>query len=150
MVLLIPALSLFPAVLFAEDSTRLPDPPPIRLCLQDGITADVVDPPGDLLTLSPEIDMLQSQGSCKSDCQSPECGNCSPLCMCIQSACQLSPHYMYFPSLHGYYYLRPYHHSQVRQHQALALQWGEDSRVPYANKVFQKVYAEYRKDKNRP
>jgi hypothetical protein len=53
-------------------------------------------------------------------------------------------HHAYFPPLHGYYYFRPYHHSHIPTHQQRVATWGEDPRHPYANKIFQRVYAEYR------
>jgi hypothetical protein len=53
------------------------------------------------------------------------------------------PHYPYFPSMHGYYYFRPYHHSHVMLQQQRVAGWGGDPRNPYSNEIFQAVYAEY-------
>ena len=62
----------------------------------------------------------------------------------------MHPHYAYFPSMHGYYYFRPYHHSHVRLQQQTVAGWGGDVRNPYSNEIFQRVYAEYRADKGVP
>ncbi len=56
----------------------------------------------------------------------------------------MHPHYAYFPAMHGYYYFRPYHHRHLLDQQALVTGWGGDSRHPYANKIFQQVYAQYK------
>ena len=45
--------------------------------------------------------------------------------------------------MHGYYYFRPYHHSHVTQQQMVTA-WGGDPRNPYANEIFQRVYAQYK------
>jgi hypothetical protein len=77
---------------------------------------------------------------CRMGCCGP-C--CSPLAIWAQSACSMFPHYPYFPSMHGYYYFRPYHHSHIVQQQQTVAGWGGDSRNPYANEIFQTVYAQY-------
>ena len=67
---------------------------------------------------------------------------CNRIRACAQSACTMPPHYAYFPSMHGYYYFRPYHSSHLTQQQALAAEWGEDPRNPYANRLFQQLREE--------
>lgn len=66
---------------------------------------------------------------------------------CSHSACSMPPHYPYFPSMHGYYYFRPYHHSHLVEQQNLAAQWGEDPRKPYANMVLKQVREAYEKER---
>ena len=80
-------------------------------------------------------DASQCSGGCEA------CGGCaaSPFC----SPCNMFPHYPYFPPMHGYYYFRPYHHLHVIRQQRTAESWGGDPRNPYANEIFQRVYAEY-------
>jgi len=55
-------------------------------------------------------------------------------------------HYPYYPSMHGYYYFRPYHQSHLARQQAFVMRFGGDPRHPYANEVFGQVYAAYRAD----
>ncbi len=65
-------------------------------------------------------------------------------CRVIGSTCTMGQHHAYFPPMHGYYYFHPYQHSHVWQHQAFAQLWGEDPAHPYANRVFEMVYEQYR------
>ncbi len=65
-------------------------------------------------------------------------------CRVIGSTCTMGQHHAYFPPMHGYYYFHPYHHSHVWRHQAFAQLWGEDPAHPYANRVFEMVYEQYR------
>ncbi len=53
-------------------------------------------------------------------------------------------HYAYYPAMHGYYYMHPYHYAQVPQHQAFMARAGVDPRNPYSNDLFRTLYAEYR------
>ena len=62
----------------------------------------------------------------------------------IGSTCTMGQHRAYFPPMHGYYYFHPYHHSHVRTHQLFAQLWGENPANPYANRLFQMVYEQYR------
>lgn len=62
----------------------------------------------------------------------------------IGSTCNMGQHQAYFPPMHGYYYFRPYHHSQVWNQQSVARMWGEDPANPYSNRLFQMVYEQYR------
>ncbi len=62
----------------------------------------------------------------------------------LHGSCDMPPRYPYFPSMHGYYYFRPYHQMHVTQQQAVVIGWGGDARHPYGNEIFKKVYAEYR------
>ncbi len=64
----------------------------------------------------------------------------------LHGTCDMPPRYPYFPSMHGYYYFRPYHQMHVMQQQAVVIGWGGDARNPYGNEIFKKVYAEYRAD----
>ncbi len=64
----------------------------------------------------------------------------------IGSTCTMGQHHAYFPPMHGYYYFHPYHHSHVWKHQMFARMWGEDPANPYANRVFEMVYEQYRAD----
>ena len=52
-------------------------------------------------------------------------------------------HYAYYPEMHGYYYFRPYNWTHLAEHQQIATEWGEDPRNPYANTLFDQVYADY-------
>ncbi len=67
--------------------------------------------------------------------------------LCEDGTCTMHPRYPYFPPLHGYYYFRPYHFLHVIEHQFAVDDWGGDPRNPYANTIFQRVYAEYRADR---
>ncbi len=64
----------------------------------------------------------------------------------IGSTCNMGQHHAYFPPMHGYYYFHPYHHSHIWNHQSFARMWGEDPANPYANRLFQTVYEQYRAD----
>jgi hypothetical protein len=106
----------------------------------------------------------QAEACCDSDCCG--CGDCGACCgpdplrrccralhrlhRCLNSTCDMPPHYPYFPPMHGYYYFRPYHHSHLASQQDFVASWGGDPRNPYANEIFQRVYAEYRADKGAP
>lgn len=57
--------------------------------------------------------------------------------------CQMYQHYAYYPAIHGHYYFRPYNHLRIPEQQRMAAEWGEDPRHPYANDLFQIVYADY-------
>ena len=57
--------------------------------------------------------------------------------------CEEIQHYDYYPAIHGYYYFAPYNAIKVPCQQAFGARFGGDPRVPYANGVFQTVYAEY-------
>ena len=62
----------------------------------------------------------------------------------IGSRCTMAQRPLYAPWLPGTYYFRPYHHSHIHIHQMYGELWGEDSATPYANRLFQRVYQEYR------
>ncbi len=64
-------------------------------------------------------------------------------CEWLDSSYNMPPHYPYFPPLHGYYYFRPYHRVQLSSQQSIVRGFHGDPRNPYANEVFQRVYAEY-------
>mgnify|MGYP000902144799 CR=1 FL=1 len=77
----------------------------------------------------------------------PCCGRCrGGRARLIGSTCNMPQHQAYFPPMHGYYYFRPYHHSHVPTQQTYARMWGEDPANPYANRIFQTVYEQYRAD----
>jgi hypothetical protein len=57
--------------------------------------------------------------------------------------CNEIQHYDYYPAMHGNYYFRPYNAIKVPFQQVFGARFGGDPRAPYANGVFQKVYAEY-------
>jgi hypothetical protein len=59
-------------------------------------------------------------------------------------------HYVYYPPMHGYYYLHPYHYTHVPAHQAFGTRSGVDPRNPYSNDFFKVVYAEYKSSLVRP
>jgi hypothetical protein len=61
-------------------------------------------------------------------------------CVC----CEEIQHYGYYPAMHGNYYFIPYNAIKVPFQQAFVARFGGDPRVPYANGVFQTVYAAYR------
>lgn len=104
-------------------------------------------------TLSVEAkEMVCETDCCDSDycCEGSGCGcggGCGGGCLGNNSRCQMHQHYPYYPAMHGYYYFRPYHPRHVREQQGVASLWGEDPRVPYANTVFQRVYAQYREER---
>lgn len=87
-----------------------------------------------------------TDGGCgcgKAGCRG--CGSC-----CLGSTCDMGQRYPYFPPMHGYYYFRPYHHSHVRNHQAIVQAWGEDPANPYANRIFQTVYEQVKAESPAP
>jgi hypothetical protein len=57
--------------------------------------------------------------------------------------CNEIQHYDYYPAMHGYYYFAPYNAIQVPFQQAFVARFGGDPRAPYADGVFQRVYAAY-------
>ena len=85
-------------------------------------------------------------GTCGTCCDSGGCGSCAGGACCRKpcAACLMSQHHAYFPPMHGYYYFRPYHHSHVRQQQALVGSWGGNIAHPYANEIFETVYQQYK------
>ncbi len=105
-----------------------------------------------------ETDCCDSDCCCDgsgSDCGGRGCGGrgcggrgcgCRGGCLGNDTRCQMHLHYPYYPAMHGYYYFRPYHPRHVREQQGVAAMWGEDPRVPYANAVFQRVYAQYQQE----
>ncbi len=82
------------------------------------------------------------------DCRYDPCCGRSRGCRArlIGSTCNMPQRQAYFPPMHGYYYFRPYHHSHVPTQQTFARLWGEDPANPYANRIFQTVYEQYRAD----
>jgi hypothetical protein len=66
------------------------------------------------------------------------------LCGYFRSPCGMVQHYPYYPAMHGYYYLHPYHYTHVPAHQAFMARAGVDPRNPYSNDLFKTLYAEYR------
>lgn len=66
------------------------------------------------------------------------------ICLGSSRGCDMPLHYAYYPPMHGYYYLHPYHHSHIPAHQAIAARLGMDPRNPYSNDFFKLIYAEYR------
>lgn len=88
--------------------------------------------------------------ACSDDCEGCEgCGDRScrsrTLADYCRSPCDMVQHYSYFPSLHGYYYFRPYNVSQLLQQRTLVTQWGGDPRNPYTDGIFDRVYEELKK-----
>ena len=101
-----------------------------------------------------EMEMVCETDCCDSDycCEGSGCGGgcggrCGGGCLGNNTRCQMHLHYPYYPAMHGYYYFRPYHPRHVREQQGVAALWGEDPRVPYANAVFQRVYAQYQQER---
>ena len=77
----------------------------------------------------------------------PECrylGCSGPLAWRGCVYCEEIQHYDYYPALHGNYYFAPYNAIKVPFQQAFVTRYGGDPRAPYADGVFQKVYAAYR------
>jgi len=77
----------------------------------------------------------------------PECrylGCSGPLAWRECIYCEEIQHYDYYPALHGNYYFAPYNAIKVPFQQAFVARYGGDPRAPYADGVFQKVYAAYR------
>ena len=56
-------------------------------------------------------------------------------------------HLAYYPTLHSYYYARPYHPMQLPHHAGVADSHGTDPRNPYDNRIFEKVYASLKEEK---
>jgi hypothetical protein len=84
------------------------------------------------------------------DCNGSGCGRCGRCCQKINNTLQgngrhnignMPPHYPY-DAVRGYYYFHPYNHRHICEHQHAVTQWGGDPRNPYANEIFQSVYAE--------
>ncbi len=88
---------------------------------------------------------------CQS-CGGGGCGGCGygdglyghGLCGYFRSPCGMVQHYPYYPAMHGYYYLHPYHYTHVPAHQAFMARAGVDPRNPYSNDLFKTLYVEYR------
>jgi hypothetical protein len=85
---------------------------------------------------------------CQS-CGGPGCGAYGPCGHGLfggyfHSPCGMVQHYPYYPPMHGYYYLHPYHYTHVPAHQAFMARAGVDPRNPYSNDLFKTLYAEYR------
>ena len=57
---------------------------------------------------------------------------------CLDSTCDMPPHYPYQPSAHGYYSFRPYNYQHVLAHQANPI--GSESFAPYTTILFGPVY----------
>jgi hypothetical protein len=77
----------------------------------------------------------------------PQCrylGCCGPIAWRGCVYCEEIQHYDYYPALHGNYYFAPYNAIKVPFQQVFAAKYGGDPRDPYADGVFQKVYAAYR------
>ena len=96
-------------------------------------------------------EMVCETDCCDSDycCEGSGCGcggGCGGGCLGNNSRCQMHQHYPYYPAMHGYYYFRPYNHSMIPEQQQMAAEWGEDPRHPYANDLFQIVYADYARE----
>lgn len=133
--------------------------------VEDGTSIEIVDSgvPAPLGVDEPEP--LPCEGQAAGPCQTGSVGccevgvpcdpwGCCPgggchgpggcfCCRWICGTCNMPPHYAYYPSMHGYYYFRPYHHSHIPRQQQFVAGWGGDPRNPYANEIFQRVYAEY-------
>jgi hypothetical protein len=118
-----------------------PDP------LVDAPTPLSVDIPVGTLSVEAK-EMVCATDCCDSNycCEGSGCG-CGGGCLGNDTRCQMHQHYPYYPAMHGYYYFRPYHPRHVREQQGVAALWGEDPRVPYANAVFQRVYAQYQEER---
>ncbi len=77
------------------------------------------------------------------------CDVCTPHyrshgCGLIGSSCTMAQHHYYYSPMPRYYYFHPYHHSHVPSHQMFGQLWGEHPANPYANRVFESVYRQYR------
>lgn len=109
---------------------------------------EVIDPEASTLPATAPVDAsafyaddAPSDGGCET------CGGAQGVCFWAQwlhGTCDMPPRYPYFPSMHGYYYFRPYNHMHVMEQQAVVIGWGGDARNPYGNEIFKEVYAEYR------
>lgn len=71
-----------------------------------------------------------------------ECNDCAGNGVCL--GCSLPQHLPYMPTLHGYYYFRPYNAIQVVRHQEFVSRFGGDTRNPYSNAFFKQIYDDYR------
>ena len=60
---------------------------------------------------------------------------------CCRTTGDFYPHYPYPAPYFGYYYFRPYNWVHVAEHQATAVKWGLDPRIPYSHELFYRLYA---------
>jgi hypothetical protein len=82
-----------------------------------------------------------------SECYSSKwrkgCGHCRKFLgifkyRCLDSTCDMPPHYPYEPCCHGYYSYRPYNYQHVLAHQANPI--GSKSSAPYTTILFGPIY----------
>lgn len=71
------------------------------------------------------------------------CGHCRKFLgifkyRCLDSTCDMPPHYPYQSSGHGYYYFRPYNYQHVLAHQENPI--GSESHAPYTTTLFEPIY----------
>ena len=57
---------------------------------------------------------------------------------CLDSTCDMPPHYPYEPCGHGYYSYRPYNYQHVLAHQSNPI--GSESSAPYTTILFEPIY----------
>lgn len=55
----------------------------------------------------------------------------------------LHQHIPYIAYPKDYYYLRPYNYFQIPDHQQEVMNYGDDPRDPYTNRVFERVYSQF-------
>lgn len=90
--------------------------------------------------------LWHSFGVCQQSCEScPDCPNwchgygCYWSChvACLDSTCDMYPHYAYYPECHGSYYFRPYNWEHYAQDTALMLGLGHAA--PYSEDGFHEL-----------
>ena len=90
--------------------------------------------------------------SCDAPLSAETCGCASCYSPChpswLNSSFDMPPHYAYFPPMHGYYYFRPYSPQDWAKQRGAVEKWGGNPLNPYANQIFQAVYAEYKAERS--
>ncbi len=98
---------------------------------------------GDGNCCTPLCSECYSSNGCCSSKWRKGCGHCRKYLgifkyRCLDSTCDMPPHYPYQPSGHGYYSYRPYNYLSVLAHQSNPI--GAESSAPYTTTLFEPVY----------
>ena len=103
--------------------------------IHSGAYSNSIGAPGSLGTVH---ETVHDGGICP-DCGLPYCGSKFGSCLhAWRSATKpdMPPHTPYRALPAEYYYFRPYNIVHIPQHQEEVIQYGEDPRMPYANRIF--------------
>ena len=75
------------------------------------------------------------------------CGGCAQKSPWFER-CDMTPHLR--SPLGGSYYFRPYNYGQIYTQQDAVRLWGEDPKLPYANRMFESLYEDQRRELDPP